>query len=466
MLIERLGDVVSGWRGTFAQDRTFRRAVLQSVAGVCGSGRRTLSQGLFLLGRQDMDWSAEYRLHSRSRWDAQSLFEPILRAAHALAGRDCVGIAVDDTRLRKSGRRIPGTGWHADPLSPPFHLNLIWASRFMQASLLVPQYRHGGRSARGLPVGFVEAPAPRRPGKRAGEAAMAAYRNARKAGGVSRLFPVLARRLRADLDASGASHKRLILAVDGSYCNRWGLAVHAERTVTIARARKDARLCRPATQKGRVYDPDLFTPEQVRQDPRFRWRQARIFHGGRWRTVQYKEVGPVLWQGSTRRQPLRLFALRPTRYRPKTARTRKAYYYREPAYLLTNCLDTPAQTLLQKYFDRWQIEVNHREEKDVLGVGQAQVRSDLSVPRQPAMAVAAYSAVLLAGILAYGTHMPSCLPTRAAWYGHKRRITFNDLAGVLRQEVMQAPPDQRADFILRATGARCEHKPHTPNVQT
>jgi hypothetical protein len=30
-----------------------------------------------------------------------------------------------------------------------------------------------------------------------------------------------------------------------------------------------------------------------------------------------------------------------------------------------------ACTLLQIYFYRWQIEVNHREEKDTIGVGQA-----------------------------------------------------------------------------------------------
>jgi len=49
--------------------------------------------------------------------------------------------------------------------------------------------------------------------------------------------------------------------------------------------------------------------------------------------------------------------------------------------------------LLQVYFDRWQIEVNHREEKDTLGVGQAQLRHILSVPKQPAFSVASYSAL-------------------------------------------------------------------------
>ena len=58
--------------------------------------------------------------------------------------------------------------------------------------------------------------------------------------------------------------------------------------------------------------------------------------------------------------------------------------------------------MLQAYFDRWQIEVNHREQKDTLGVGQAQVRSPVSVPRHTAFAVAAYSALLLAALLTSG----------------------------------------------------------------
>ena len=47
-------------------------------------------------------------------------------------------------------------------------------------------------------------------------------------------------------------------------------------------------------------------------------------------------------------------------------------YYRLPAFLPTTDLKSPAKQLLQIYFDRWRIEVNHRDEKYTLGVGQAQ----------------------------------------------------------------------------------------------
>ena len=47
------------------------------------------------------------------------------------------------------------------------------------------------------------------------------------------------------------------------------------------------------------------------------------------------------------------------------------------------------------------VDDNHREEKDTVGVGQAQLWNPVSVPKQPAFAVAAYNALLLAGLEAF-----------------------------------------------------------------
>ena len=70
--------------------------------------------------------------------------------------------------------------------------------------------------------------------------------------------------------------------------------------------------------------------------------------------------------------------------------------------MLCTDLVSPIEQLVQASFDRWQIEVNHRDEKDILGVGQAQVRSPQSVPRQPAFMVATYSMILLAALQTFG----------------------------------------------------------------
>ncbi|MCC5842282.1 MAG: hypothetical protein JJT96_19355, partial [Opitutales bacterium] len=46
--------------------------------------------------------------------------------------------------------------------------------------------------------------------------------------------------------------------------------------------------------------------------------------------------------------------------------------------------------------------MNHRDEKSLFGVGDAQVRNDQSVSRQPAFAMAVYSMMLMAAFEAYG----------------------------------------------------------------
>ncbi len=101
--------------------------------------------------------------------------------------------------------------------------------------------------------------------------------------------------------------------------------------------------------------------------------------------------------------------------------------------------------LIQAYLDRWQIEVAHRDEKTVLGVGQAQVRNEQSVTRQPAFAVAAYALLLLAGIKAYGGNRGPELPALPKWRGHAGRPSCLDLVTTLRGQ-LAARPEVLADW--------------------
>ena len=99
----------------------------------------------------------------------------------------------------------------------------------------------------------------------------------------------------------------------------------------------------------------------MRLDDAKPWKTTKVFYGGKRRKVEYKEVSGVLWKGGARKRLLRLLVIRPTRYRKlKSGR----WYYRRPAFLLTTVVTGTVRQLLQIDFDRWQIEVNHREEKD------------------------------------------------------------------------------------------------------
>ena len=95
--------------------------------------------------------------------------------------------------------------------------------------------------------------------------------------------------------------------------------------------------------------------------------------------------------------------------------------------------------LIQAYLDRWQIEVAYRDEKSVMGVGQAQVWNERSVTRQPAFAVAAYALLLLAGLKAYGGQRGAELSALPRWRGRAGRPSCLDLVNALRGQLAPRP---------------------------
>ena len=437
----------------FPQPRTYLRAVRQALGTLVCLGRRTLSRIIWTNGGQHKDWRAEYFLFSRCPWNPAHLFTPIVQRALAWCPGRYIGVAIDDTRLRKTGLRIQQAFYQRDPLSPKFYVNLMLGLRFIQASLLIPLFRRAKVGTRALPMAFEEVSVVRKPRhkpparpKRQGprttplsplEQEWKQYRAAQKCHNLSTRFVDLMHRLRATFDACGAAKKILLLAVDGSFCNRTVFTAVVQGVELIARARKDIPLCfRAAAGSRRFYGAHKFTPEQVRLDDSQTWQTTKIFYGGKRRKVEYKEVSRIFWQGGARKRPLRLLVVRPTRYRKKNS---GRFYYRRPAYLLTTVVTGTVRQLLQIYFDRWQIEVNHREEKDTLGIGQAQLWNLTSVPKQPAFAVASYSALLLASLQAFGAERGKAYAALPKWRRRAARPSALDLITLLRKEMTESP---------------------------
>jgi DDE superfamily endonuclease len=433
-LLAALLDILRSWSPAFAQSRSARRAIDQALGALLALGRRTLSRSLWALGRQHQDWSAEYKLHSRAPWQVQDLFQPILQKAAGLCDDSLLVVAMDETRIHKTGRKILSAFYQRDPQSPKFHFNLMWGLRFLHFALLVPLYRSNSEvPPRALPIRFLEAPAIKKPGKKASPEQRAAYQQAIREHNLSRFTLTSLQQLRQSADAAGLRCRTILAVGDGSFCNRTLFRQPLDRIEVLARTRRDCRLCFAAQPGGRrFYSSEPFTPDQIRQQQSTPWQEARIFHGGQWRQVRYKEVVSVYWRSGATQRPLRLLVVAPV---PYSSGKGKRNYYGQPAFLLTTDLYSVATLLLQAYFDRWQIEVNHREIKDTLGIGQAQLRHPRSVPRQPAMLVAAYSALLLAGIQVFGDTRSDVFPALPKWRRNARRPSCLDLLTVLRQQV-------------------------------
>jgi hypothetical protein len=322
-------------------------------------------------------------------------------------------------------------------MGPAFHTNLRWGHRFLQASLALPLYQKDGQSSsRSIPVRFAMAPVVKKPGKRATQEQLKEYRREKKVKNLSVQFVSMIRELRQHLNENGHGDKPMSSVGDGSFCNRtvFGHDWAAQNVTVTVRCRKDIVLCKRARGKGpRFYGKTKFSPQMVRKrDSLGCWMETEIFHGGCYRKVRYKEVNGVYWQRGAKRQAVRLFVVAPVGYR-LSKKGRK--YYRQPAYLLTTDLSTTASQLLQDYFDRWGIEVNHRDEKEILGVGEAQVWNNQSVSKVPALLVAMYSWLLLGGLACYGPARTNEYETLPKWRRGAKRPSCLDLVTLLRRQL-------------------------------
>jgi hypothetical protein len=165
-LLQSFEQLLTMWKVVFPQYRTFLRARRLTFGLLTCLGSHLTSNAICAVGRQFLDWSADYRLLSRCSWDPHRLFDPIFDRVRPLLQPHLapVLVALDDTACKKSGKKIPGVNTVRDPQSPPFHVNLFRALRFVQASLLISSASSQG-PARALPVRFEPAPLPAKPKK-------------------------------------------------------------------------------------------------------------------------------------------------------------------------------------------------------------------------------------------------------------------------------------------------------------
>jgi hypothetical protein len=98
-------------------------------------------------------------------------------------------------------------------------------------------------------------------------------------------------------------------------------------------------------------------------------------------------------------------------------------------------------------------QVNHREEKDTLGIGQAQLRNPTAVPKQPALAVAAYSALMLAALKVFGAERGKAYAQLPKWRRKARRPSCLDLITLLRKEATERL-DLVADLDIQPCSAQ------------
>lgn len=417
-------------------------------------GRHTVTNLLTTGGRQFVDWTADYRMYSKERIDCENIFGQIREEVCALNQGKLLVTALDDSILLKTGKKIPGVKFARDPMGPPFHVNFTRGQRVIQMSAAISE---GGQASM-VPVMFSDASTPDKPRRNASAEEWTRYEVERKARRLSMRGADCINQMRSQMEEGWG----LWVAVDGSYTNRTVLNRMPDDTVLIGRIRSDATLyhlppssdTRGAGRK-RLYGAPAPTPEQIRTDDGIPWQTVNAYTSGRMHEFKVKTVKYLRWRGSGKRHTLQILVVAPLRYRLGKG---SKLLYRDPAYLM--CTDPHISTdrVLQAYLWRWGIETNFRDEKTLLGTGQAQVRNPASVKAVPQMMVAAYALLLLAGIKIWGIKgrpQPGTIPK---WQtpSRKYRVSTSELIKQLRSELWahSIASTNLSDFVTKQDRTR------------
>lgn len=433
--------LLSRAKDAFSQTKIGVRVRQLGFGNLTCLGRHTISGMLTASGNQFMDWTSFYGLFSEQRVDVEKLFDvSIASTIEELGPTQMIIGHMDDTIAKKTGKKIPGTAWRRDPLGPPFHTNFIWGQRFIQTSLALPD-KKGPCQSRAIPINFHHCPTIKKPAKTASPEQLNTFKEQQKQAKLSKQGSLQIKSLRDKLDQQGQDKRMLCMGVDGSYTNETILKSLPERVTLIGRIRKDCKLYEIPEQsdsksKGRkkVYGERIPTPEQIRQSDEYEWQKVKAWAVGKEHEFDVKIVKGLKWRSAGEPHTLQLMVIRPLGYRPnKTSKI----LYRHPAYLICTDNNLKAEELLQAYIWRWEIEVNIRDEKTLLGCGQAQVRNEHSVADVPAFVTAMYSFLLLANHKAFKDKERSSLLPRPKWYPAKadNRFTTGDLVNHLRTEL-------------------------------
>jgi hypothetical protein len=314
-----------------------------------------------------------------------------------------------------------------------------------------------------VPIDFHHAVLPAKPPRKASEEQLALYRKERAERNINKVGAERLRLLREQMDVSQASQRQLVVSADGRFTNGTLLKNIPERTTLIGRVRKDAELFflpqqQPERGRKKKYGAPAPTPEQLLQDEAVPWQKVRAYACGKVHEFELKRLGPLVARMDKAAHQIQLVVIKPLKYRlSQNSKT----HYRQPAYLLCTDPNLGLEQLLQWYLWRWDIEVNFRDEKTILGVGQAQVTTEPSNRNTPALAVCAYAMLLMASIQTYGCDGTPDRLHSAKWYRRKegQRSTTSELINQLRFELWapalargnfhhfstKAPPDQKSE---------------------
>jgi hypothetical protein len=424
--------LLAAYRPVVQQDRTFVRFTMLAVACLLGFGRQTLTRWLGTLGVGDQDWTGWYRLFNQERLHLATLQATLLDQVltEIPPTEPVLTVAVDATSLPRTSRRFPGCGITRAVRGLRWPRGLTLAQRFVGISLLLPRSVHG--DSRAIPLKWLllrtakTQPMDEEPERTETQ------------GGRD-----LVGWMRQQLDTCHRVAQRLLVLGDGAYSTAPFLANLPARVTVLARcARNRALYALPtyrSTGRGRQarYGERGPTPTDTLHEATG-WHAVRVAVRGRTIPLTTTVTGPWLIKGAPF-QPLALIVVKGIdRGRSTTRRQRDPQFFLVTLTMTqedTWDLPIPLAELLAWAWQRWEVEVMHRELKSGFGLGQQQAFSDQGAAQVVPWVVWVYALLILTGYRTWGLGSGTG-PDLGGW-STPRRWSIGRLRQELRQELWQ-----------------------------
>jgi SRSO17 transposase len=395
--------------------QTFRSLV---VGQVSQTGLRTVT-GMLVGCRLSAVWHhcRAHRFFSHARWSADELG---LRLAALICERfsepgAAVLVAVDDTLLHRLGRKIHACYWHHDVTANSDRVAFAWGNNWVVVGIVV-RVPFLERSLC-LPVLF-RLWQPRR--KHIAKGNPDPERSAK---------PELAREMIELLAARLAGH-RIDTVGDAAYATGAWRGLPEQTTIT-SRLRSNAALYAPAPpptgKRGRPakWGTRLASLAQIATSPATQWAEQTVRRYGKTETLMLGTID-CLWGPLGPNSPARVILVQDT--------SKPTGY--EIALITTDPDATPAQ-IVDRYADRWQIEVAFQEAKELFGVGHARNRTRKAVERTVPFQFLCMTLTII--WYAASGHHPDIVAehrARAPWYTTKTTPSFADMLAKLRRVII------------------------------
>jgi hypothetical protein len=416
-LLKNLFKLIADQREITDQERVFERLELLVMAELFTFGRHTITQLLMSLGLNEQDWSGWYRLFSEERFDYEAASKGVFQESlHHVAADDVYVVAGDATQTPRSSRKIEGAGWLRNLRTPPFMVGIHAAQRWFNGSWLVPQENGYSRAIplRWLPA-FTEKSQPQTV-----EPLKEWEASVQFLSWLQQQFTVHERPAQA-----------ILFVGDGHYDNLKLWQQLPPGVTMLARSAKNRVLYQlpDATMHGnRKYGKRAATPQQVWRTNK-RWQPISLAVRGRTRHLQVCVRGVFVRKGAPD-TPLFLIVVRGKKRKNKSGR----FYRRPPLPFLVNAvpdtagnwvLPLPLDMLLFWAWQRWEVEVCHRELKTTFGLGHKQSFNPRAAVLTVQWSAWVYSLLLLAAYRTFGLARAPDVPTR--WWRGSGRWSFATL---------------------------------------